>query len=82
MHFPSRRQPYSPEARFDRPFFDRHFDDPYLYDDSVHGGMKRPFYMTVSFSLFRFPFISIKVAWLHISLLVNTSNHCNNAVLF
>lgn len=44
MHAPSRRQPYSPEGRLDRPF-GRHFDDPYLYDDNAHG-MKRPFYMT------------------------------------
>ncbi|KAF3973334.1 hypothetical protein CMV_003240 [Castanea mollissima] len=44
MHVPSRRQPYSPEGRLDRPF-GRHYDDPYLYDDHSHG-MKRPFYMT------------------------------------
>lgn len=55
MYVPSRRQPYSPEGRLDRPF-GRHYDDPYLYDDNSHG-MKRPFYMTASFS---FSF------WLHL----------------
>ncbi|KAE8010599.1 hypothetical protein FH972_006956 [Carpinus fangiana] len=45
MHFPSRRQPYSPERHFDRPFIGRHFDEPFFYDDNAHG-MKRPFYMT------------------------------------
>ncbi|XP_059435724.1 uncharacterized protein LOC132168715 isoform X2 [Corylus avellana] len=45
MHFPSRRQPYSPERHFDRPFIGRHFDEPFFYDDDAHG-MKRPFYMT------------------------------------
>ncbi|KAK4262088.1 hypothetical protein QN277_027695 [Acacia crassicarpa] len=39
------RMPFSPEGQFDRPFMGRHIDDPYLYEDSVHG-MKRPFYMT------------------------------------
>ncbi|XP_021604910.1 nucleolin isoform X2 [Manihot esculenta] len=41
----SRRQPFSPEQAFDRPYVGRHFDDPYFYDDSAHG-MKRPFFMT------------------------------------
>lgn len=54
------RMPFSPEGQLDRPFMGRHFDDPYLYDDNVHG-VKRPFYMTVRFSfsffkLFVFPF--------------------------
>ncbi|KAK7376051.1 hypothetical protein VNO78_34901 [Psophocarpus tetragonolobus] len=39
------RRPYSPGGQFDMPFMGRHFDDPYLYDDNMHG-MKRPFYMT------------------------------------
>ncbi|KAI9109630.1 hypothetical protein K1719_019260 [Acacia pycnantha] len=39
------RMPFSPEGQFDRPFMGRHIDDPYRYEDSVHG-MKRPFYMT------------------------------------
>ncbi|KAK7360169.1 hypothetical protein VNO77_02150 [Canavalia gladiata] len=39
------RGPYSPGGQFDMPFRGRHFDDPYLYDDNMHG-MKRPFYMT------------------------------------
>ncbi|XP_061373720.1 uncharacterized protein LOC133316040 [Gastrolobium bilobum] len=39
------RRPYSPGRQFDVPFRGRHFDDPYLEDDSMHG-MKRPFYMT------------------------------------
>ncbi|KAG6702919.1 hypothetical protein I3842_07G059600 [Carya illinoinensis] len=45
MHFPSRRQPYSPEGHFDRHAIGGHFDGPYLYDENGHG-MKRPFYMT------------------------------------
>lgn len=40
------RRTYSPGGQFDMPFMGRHFDDPYLYDDNMHG-MKRPFYMTV-----------------------------------
>lgn len=43
MHYPARRQPYSPE-RFEIPFPGSHFDDSYLYGDSMHG-MKRPLYM-------------------------------------
>ncbi|KAK7346369.1 hypothetical protein VNO80_20887 [Phaseolus coccineus] len=39
------RRTYSPGGQFDMPFVGRHFDDPYLYDDNMHG-MKRPFYMT------------------------------------
>ncbi|KAG5050862.1 hypothetical protein JHK87_003060 [Glycine soja] len=39
------RRPYSPGGQFDMPSMGRHFDDPYLYDDNMHG-MKRPFYMT------------------------------------
>ncbi|XP_028774551.1 nucleolin-like isoform X2 [Neltuma alba] len=39
------RTPFSPEGQFDRPFIGRHIDDPYFYEDSVHG-VKRPFYMT------------------------------------
>lgn len=42
------RRPYSPGGQFDRPFMGRHFDDPYLHDDNVHG-VKRPFYLTVRF---------------------------------
>ncbi|KAL1369748.1 hypothetical protein HN51_000118 [Arachis hypogaea] len=38
-------RPFSPGGQFNRPFMGRHFDDPYFYDDNVHG-MKRPFYMT------------------------------------
>lgn len=48
MHFPSQRQPYSPEGHFDRHAIGGHFDSPYHYDENGHG-MKRPFYMTVSF---------------------------------
>ncbi|OVA12858.1 RNA recognition motif domain [Macleaya cordata] len=41
--FHSRRQPFSPEGHFSRPFGGRHFiDDPYLYTDDGHG-IKRPF---------------------------------------
>ncbi|XP_057957784.1 uncharacterized protein LOC131150810 isoform X2 [Malania oleifera] len=43
--FSSRRQPFSPEGAFGRPFVEPRFDDPYFYDDNAHG-MKRPFYMT------------------------------------
>ncbi|XP_004509345.1 uncharacterized protein [Cicer arietinum] len=39
------RRPYSPGGQFDMPFMGRHIDDPYLYDDNMHG-IKRPFYMT------------------------------------
>ncbi|XWS33840.1 hypothetical protein CRYUN_Cryun22dG0117500 [Craigia yunnanensis] len=44
-HAPLRRQPFSPEQAFDRPYSGRQYDDPYYYDESAHG-MKRPFYMT------------------------------------
>ncbi|XP_050228139.1 uncharacterized protein LOC126677519 isoform X2 [Mercurialis annua] len=44
-HASSRRQPFPQEEAFDRPYYERHFDDPYLNDGSAHG-MKRPFYMT------------------------------------
>lgn len=47
------RRTYSPGGQFDMPFMGRHFDDPYLYDDNIHG-MKRPFYMTVRFLFFWF----------------------------
>lgn len=40
------RMPFSPEGQFDRPFMGRHFDDPYRFDENVHG-VKRPFHMTV-----------------------------------
>ncbi|KAJ1422585.1 RNA-binding domain superfamily [Sesbania bispinosa] len=41
------RRPYSPGGQFDAPLMGRHFEDPYLYDDNMHG-TKRPFYMTIS----------------------------------
>ncbi|XP_021683966.2 uncharacterized protein LOC110667439 isoform X2 [Hevea brasiliensis] len=44
-HASSRRQPFSAEEAFDRPYVGRHCDDPYFYDDGAHG-MKRPFFMT------------------------------------
>ncbi|XP_022741379.1 nucleolin-like isoform X2 [Durio zibethinus] len=44
-HAPVRRQPFSPERAFDRPYGGRQYDDPYYYDESAHS-MKRPFYMT------------------------------------
>ncbi|XWS45526.1 hypothetical protein CRYUN_Cryun15aG0144100 [Craigia yunnanensis] len=44
-HAPLRRQSFSPERAFDRPYGGRQYDDPYYYDESAHG-MKRPFYMT------------------------------------
>ncbi|XP_017981048.1 PREDICTED: nucleolin [Theobroma cacao] len=44
-HAPLRRQPFSPERVFDRPYGGRQYDDPYYYDERAHG-MKRPFYMT------------------------------------
>ncbi|GAV74359.1 RRM_1 domain-containing protein/RRM_6 domain-containing protein, partial [Cephalotus follicularis] len=44
-HVSSRRQPFSPEEAYERPFVGRHFADPYYYEDGPHG-MKRPFYMT------------------------------------
>ncbi|XVF18002.1 hypothetical protein REPUB_Repub10bG0174000 [Reevesia pubescens] len=44
-HAPLRRQPFSPEQAFDRPYGGRQYDDPYYYDESAHS-MKRPFYMT------------------------------------
>ncbi|KAF8410485.1 hypothetical protein HHK36_003014 [Tetracentron sinense] len=43
-HIQSRRQPFSAEEDFSRPFVGRHFDDPYLYSDIGHG-TKRPFSM-------------------------------------
>ncbi|KAK7262939.1 hypothetical protein RJT34_30521 [Clitoria ternatea] len=39
------RRPYSPGGQFDMPSMGRGFDDPYVYDDNMHG-IKRPFYMT------------------------------------
>ncbi|KAL5557583.1 hypothetical protein UlMin_039819 [Ulmus minor] len=42
--YPPRRQPYSPEGNFRRPFNGSHFEDPYLYGDNMHG-MKRPLSM-------------------------------------
>ncbi|XVF59745.1 hypothetical protein PTKIN_Ptkin07bG0300700 [Pterospermum kingtungense] len=44
-HAPLRRQPFSPERAFDRPYGGRQYDDPYYYDERAHG-IKRPFYMT------------------------------------
>lgn len=52
------RRPYSPGGQFDMPSMGRHFDDPYLYDDNMHG-MKRPFYMTVRFFFVFFLFILV-----------------------
>lgn len=48
MHYPSRRQPCTPEGYFDRPFTRNQFDDPYLYGDNTHR-TKRPTYMRVDF---------------------------------
>lgn len=45
VHDPLRRQPFSPEEGFNEPYFRRHFDDPYYYDDPAHG-IKRPYFMT------------------------------------
>lgn len=44
-HDPLRRQPFPPEEGFNEPYFQRHFDDPYYYDDPTHG-IKRPYFMT------------------------------------
>lgn len=42
---PPRREPFPLEdGGYSRPFIGRHYDDPYVYDDSH--GFKRPFYMT------------------------------------
>lgn len=48
MHYPPRRQPYSPEGYFDRTFMRNQFDDPYPYGDHTRG-TKRPIYMRVDF---------------------------------
>ncbi|CAN1149879.1 Heterogeneous nuclear ribonucleoprotein Q [Linum perenne] len=39
-----RRQPF-PEEAFDVPYSGRRYEDPYLYNERMHG-IKRPFYMT------------------------------------
>lgn len=55
MPAPFRRHPYSPEGHFDGPHMGGHFDEPYFYDERDRTqGMKRPFDMRVSFSLFLF----------------------------
>ncbi|KAL3525296.1 hypothetical protein ACH5RR_013668 [Cinchona calisaya] len=44
-HDPLTRGPFPPEEGFNQPYFGRHYDDPYFYDDPTHG-MKRPYFMT------------------------------------
>lgn len=45
---PPRREPYPlDDGNYSRPFIGRQYDDAYNYDDSH--GLKRPYYMTVSY---------------------------------
>ncbi|KAL7185816.1 hypothetical protein ACSBR2_027723 [Camellia fascicularis] len=79
-HIPVKRQPFSPEEGFNEPFVGRHFDDHYFYDDSSHG-IKQPFFMTVSWTSFKFLFF-LKYYCFEISVSVAHNVTCLSVFFF